>query len=1125
MPYAKTADLPESVRTALPARAQRIYLGAVNGALATYNGDEEKAHATAWATVKKKFKKQGGKWVAKAQEARTSQLTVQDAASAALHFWQTFWAAGGADADRHLIEVILDQVAEDPSASPERLLKLRELGAPAVEITQRIYDTFGYTGTHEHDFPGSLDHHIRMVCAAVHAQAAEYLGRWGHCVAVYPSYVVTCWSGYDDERSDAIASEYWKIDYAVEGGQITLGGASPVDVLTIVVPQGAVIGDGDVEGSQEATDPAFSAPADANLSAPVSEPPPAEPPVDAAPEASPAGAPNAVPLQTALVIDEAMMERLVAQATEQVREQVRTQFPALYQGTANVDPQWHTDPEWLTQGNEPPGGPEELVQTITVEITQKERDPATGVMKIKGIATRGNALNAMREVYPTQVWQDNLPYLQAAGAEGSLLGESDHPRGSPSLDRTCLMFDEVTMEGDDVLFAGRVLPTIPSGQNIQILLENNARVDISSRGRGTRLKQDWVDPKTGERHQDVMVIQRGFKCRTFDAVVQGASPGATITDHEMAQQANSACEEIDMEQLDALSQQVGQLTALVTQIAQNQAPPPTPPAPAETPAPAPVQQAALDPNVVAALGLLTEIGPVVLERKREQLVKLAQTEHQMPNQWLNAYRTHLERVQATTSADLDRASEQILPTFLAMYEKRPQMVNGVGNRVQQDAGSRPGPKSPHEMVEFMVSEDWAGGQKLPDDDPMGSGFWMKQDAEGNVIHAPDHIRTPRRQCRQILKNIAEHVDGSWNGKAAMQALVHLFQGHSPEAVKDWYYQACVDGATTVGAGGAPSSAIFIFPLVRKVFPQLIVNEIASVQPMDRPDGKIFYLTAYRLAGVNSVDEAGNTITNRMAINRTESLSDSYADDPGECLVSQRIQLRLAGVPVTAETKKLHAEWTIEELQDLRAYHNLDVAAELVSNLSREIAMEWNLTVLNELLLAASAGNLTFGTANATGYSQKEWDEYISRYLSGASNAIFKKRNGGATHIIAGPDAWLKLESSFRTGVQIQGATPEMYPGLLLNPFMGGSANQWKGLMTNFWVGQNSNKILVIRRGQDWSDTPYVWAPYIDYVSPVLTHPDTLKQQQGVMSRAAHKVVVSDAAATVTIAPGQTGVPL
>ena len=62
MPYDSIAELPESVRNVLPKDAQEIYKGAFNGAHEQYD-DESRAHATAWAAVKKKYEKgDDGTW-------------------------------------------------------------------------------------------------------------------------------------------------------------------------------------------------------------------------------------------------------------------------------------------------------------------------------------------------------------------------------------------------------------------------------------------------------------------------------------------------------------------------------------------------------------------------------------------------------------------------------------------------------------------------------------------------------------------------------------------------------------------------------------------------------------------------------------------------------------------------------------------------------------------------------------------------------------------------------------------------------------------------------------------------------------------------------------------------------
>ncbi|HKR81472.1 MAG TPA: putative cation transport regulator ChaB [Candidatus Saccharimonadales bacterium] len=72
MPYKQTSELPDSVKSALPAHAQDIYKDAFNNAWDQYkdpkerrgdSGREETAHRVAWAAVKKSYKKsEDGKW-------------------------------------------------------------------------------------------------------------------------------------------------------------------------------------------------------------------------------------------------------------------------------------------------------------------------------------------------------------------------------------------------------------------------------------------------------------------------------------------------------------------------------------------------------------------------------------------------------------------------------------------------------------------------------------------------------------------------------------------------------------------------------------------------------------------------------------------------------------------------------------------------------------------------------------------------------------------------------------------------------------------------------------------------------------------------------------------------------
>ena len=66
MPYAANADLPPSVRNHLPEHAQSIYREAFNSAYAAHAGEQRQevaAHRIAWAAVKRRYVKEGDRWV------------------------------------------------------------------------------------------------------------------------------------------------------------------------------------------------------------------------------------------------------------------------------------------------------------------------------------------------------------------------------------------------------------------------------------------------------------------------------------------------------------------------------------------------------------------------------------------------------------------------------------------------------------------------------------------------------------------------------------------------------------------------------------------------------------------------------------------------------------------------------------------------------------------------------------------------------------------------------------------------------------------------------------------------------------------------------------------------------
>lgn len=307
--------------------------------------------------------------------------------------------------------------------------------------------------------------------------------------------------------------------------------------------------------------------------------------------------------------------------------------------------------------------------------------------------------------------------------------------------------------------------------------------------------------------------------------------------------------------------------------------------------------------------------------------------------------------------------------------------------------------------------------------------------------------------------------------------------------------------------------------------QYILGEIAAIQPMDRPNGKIFWLDQYRTEEPTAGQET------RLDLNTSASpFNSSYADNDTEGATAKIIRMKLSSALIEAHTKKLGAAWSIEEMQDLKAYHGLDAAQELLGGVARELALEVNMEVLNDMIGQASAGALTFGTTMpATGFNnQPEWDAYIWNYIQKMDNIVFGKRNGGITHLICGMDAALALAKSNRMSVNMStgadGVANEQYPGVSFMTLTSGNGTKYRILKTNFWASgtANGSKIMAFRRGTEWNDTPYIYAPYADFTTPMMTDPLTFDQKQGVMTRFAKKCVTPDAIGTITIGDG-TGV--
>ena len=192
-----------------------------------------------------------------------------------------------------------------------------------------------------------------------------------------------------------------------------------------------------------------------------------------------------------------------------------------------------------------------------------------------------------------------------------------------------------------------------------------------------------------------------------------------------------------------------------------------------------------------------------------------------------------------------------------------------------------------------------------------------------------------------------------------------------------------ESAPTNFIGGNASLDTFdpiLISLVRRSMPNLIAYDICGVQPMTGPTGLIFAMRA-RFASMDGAealaDEAFPDITNQNAagtigggdIGATETNPAVLNDSPAGTYTSATGMTTVQGEAlgdsgtnafaemafsiekhtVTAVTRALKAEYTMELAQDLKAIHGLDAETELANILSAEILAEINREVVRNIM--------------------------------------------------------------------------------------------------------------------------------------------------------------------------------
>ena len=232
----------------------------------------------------------------------------------------------------------------------------------------------------------------------------------------------------------------------------------------------------------------------------------------------------------------------------------------------------------------------------------------------------------------------------------------------------------------------------------------------------------------------------------------------------------------------------------------------------------------------------------------------------------------------------------------------------------------------------------------------------------------------------------------------------------------------------------------LISLVRRAMPNLIAYDICGVQPMTGPTGLIFAMKAkfvstdLAIAGEALFNEADTDVSARDLAKNTGSPDAQTGTNPATLNDSPSAGSYLTGsgmstaqaetlgdgtdefaemafsidkVTVTAKSRALKAEYTMELAQDLKAIHGLDAETELANILSTEILAEINREVVRTIYITAKAGaqvnTTTAGIFDLDTDSNGRWSvekfKGLLYQLERDANAIGQQTRRGKGNII------------------------------------------------------------------------------------------------------------------------------
>ena len=357
--------------------------------------------------------------------------------------------------------------------------------------------------------------------------------------------------------------------------------------------------------------------------------------------------------------------------------------------------------------------------------------------------------------------------------------------------------------------------------------------------------------------------------------------------------------------------------------------------------------------------------------------------------------------------------------------------------------------------------------------------------------------------------MSELLESRWQDTKV--ALLEGLQGNKKatmastlENTRKWLNETATAGSTS--AGNVATLNRVILPVIRRVMPTVIANELVGVQPMTGPVGQIHTLRV-RYSDTSDGNEVGEEALSPFKIasaysgNATDATPKGSATAALEGAAGKRLSIQILKQTVEAKTRKLSARWTFEAAQDAQAQQGIDIEAEIMAALAQEITAEIDQEVLASLRALAGATNQqAYDQTAVSGTATFVGDEHaaLAVMINRVANTIAQRtRRGAGNYAVVSPHALTVLQSATTSAFA---RTTEGTFEAPTNTKMVGTLNSAMKVYVDSYAADNT-AVLVGYKGSSESDAPAFYCPYIPLMSSgVVLDPDSFEPVVSFMTR-------------------------